>query len=180
MVESLTWFVALIDPVLIAPYRWPSDPILGWWVGTTLVCLWCTLLGELTMALAFRANRSHIKAVVREMGQRHDQSMNALKAGDRGAYKSINKLANEAFGKTFFLQVSMAAASLWPVPFALGWMQSRFAGIDFPLPAEIPGLGEGVGYPFIFIPLYVLTRIAFGKVKKYLVLPLILPGQKPP
>ncbi|MBW1797133.1 MAG: hypothetical protein JRJ21_01740 [Deltaproteobacteria bacterium] len=166
--DFFTWLMELVDAFLIAPYRWPQDPVLGWWLGTFILALWSTILGEITLAIAFRANRSHVKETTREMTEYHDRSMNALKAGDKGAYRAINKLANEAFGKTFFLQIAMASASLWPVACALGWMQTRFSNIRFPLPFDMPLLGETAGYPFIFIPLYILTRIIFGKVKKLL------------
>jgi hypothetical protein len=112
-----------------------------------------------------------MEAVSREMMERHHQSLNALKSGDKPAYKDINKLANEAYGKSFFLQLAMACASLWPVPFALAWMQTRFSGIAFPLPLSIPLVGKEVSYPFLFIPIYILLRIAFGKLRSHLHLP---------
>ena len=153
-----------IDTLLIAPYRWPKNPVIGWWVGTFILAIWAALLGKLTIALVFRVNRSHIKETVQEMSRRHSQSMNALKAGDRAAYKAINKLANEAFGRSFFLQVAMASASLWPLPLALAWLQMRFSSVDFPLPGNLPLIGNSVNYPFIFIPLYILARIILGKI----------------
>jgi hypothetical protein len=85
--------------------------------------------------------------------------MNALKAGDKKSYKAINQLANEAYGKTFFLQVAMGAATLWPIPLALGWLQLRFSEVRFPLPLDVSLLRNGVGYEFVFIPLYILVRI---------------------
>jgi hypothetical protein len=155
----------LIDGFLIAPYRWPENPAVGWWVGTFALAVWATLLGEATLALAHRVNRFRIKQVEEEMLKRHRQSIDALKAGDRTAYKSINKLANEAFGQTFFLRLAMACAALWPVACALGWLQMRFSGVRFKLPFALPLSGDSVSYPFVFIPLYVLVRILFGKIK---------------
>jgi len=163
--DFVSGFVEAIDYFLIAPYRWPGNPMIGWWAGTTILAVWAALLGKLTIALVFRVNRSHIKETVGEMAQRHSQSMNALKAGDRAAYKAINRLANEAFGKSFFLQVAMASASLWPIPCALAWLQIRFSSIRFPLLFDLPLIGDSVGYPFIFIPLYILARIILGKIK---------------
>lgn len=153
----------IVDLFLITPYRWPQNPIMGWWLGTVIVGIWCVVLGEMTLALAFRVNRFRVKAVSQELMEYHDSSMNALKAGDKQAYKAINRLANEAYGKSFFLQVSMACASLWPVALALGWMQTRFSGVDFPLPFVFPVIGDTVGYPFAFLPVYILIRILFGK-----------------
>ena len=154
--------VQTVDAILIAPYRWPGHPVSGWWIGTTVLAVWTVLLGRLTMALVFRVNRSYIQETAEEVSRRHNQSMNALRAGDRAAYKGINKLANEAFGKSFFLQVAMAAASLWPLPLALAWLQMRFAAVDFPLPITLPMVGNSVGYAFIFIPLYILMRIVLS------------------
>jgi hypothetical protein len=169
--DLIAWIVGRADLFLIAPYRWPGNPVAGWWLGTSMLAVWATVLGEITVALAFRANRSYVREVAREMSDRHDQSINALKAGDKDAYRAINKLANEAYGRTFFLQVAMGASSLWPVPFALAWLQTRFSGVDFFLPLKVPIIGDSVTYPFIFLPLYVLARIVFGKVKRLLLHP---------
>lgn len=161
---SFNIILGIVDLFLITPYRWPQDPFLGWWLGTLMVGIWCVILGEMTLALAYRVNRSRVKEVTRDLLEYHDRSMNALKAGDKPAFKAINRLANEAYGKTFFLQVSIACASLWPVALALGWMQTRFSGVDFPLPFVFPFIGDTVGYPFAFIPVYILVRILFRKI----------------
>jgi hypothetical protein len=165
LVSSL---VSSADQLLIAPYRWPEHSMAGWWLGTSLLAFWATLLGNATSAIVMRVNLRHLKEGLEETSLRHLQSMNALKAGDKASYKAINKLANEAYGKTFFLQMAMAAASLWPIPLALGWLQLRFSGVSFPIPLDLPFVGRSVGYAFIFIPLYILMRILVGKVKKSL------------
>ena len=152
-----------VDQILITPYRWPKNAMEGWWLGTTFLALWATLLGRATLALVMRLNRQHVKESLEETSLRHEQSMNALKAGDKESYKAINNLANEAYGKSFFLLVAMATASLWPIPLALGWLQLRFTEVRFPLPVEIPFIGDSVGYAFVFIPLYILVRILVGK-----------------
>ena len=162
--DIFSGLISGVDQFLIAPYRWLKNPMAGWWLGTWILALWSTLLGRLTMALVMRMNLSHVKEGLAETGLRHTQSMNALKAGDKKSYKAINKLANEAYGKTFFLQVAMAAASLWPIPLALGWLQLRFSEVRFPLPLDIPLMSNGVGYAFVFIPLYILVRILAAKL----------------
>jgi hypothetical protein len=164
--DFVTGLINSVDPFLIAPYRWPKNPMVGWWLGTAVLALWATLLGRLTMALVMRANLSHVKEGLAETSMRHTQSMNALKAGDKESYKAINQLANEAYGKTFFLQIAMAAATLWPIPLALGWLQLRFSDVRFPFPLDLPPVGNGVGYAFVFIPLYILVRILTAKVMK--------------
>ncbi|MCP4578783.1 MAG: hypothetical protein GY846_21100 [Deltaproteobacteria bacterium] len=166
--DFVTGLINGIDQFLIAPYRWPENPMAGWWLGTSILALWSTLLGRLTMALVMRVNLRHVQEGLAETSMRHTQSMNALKAGNKEAYKAINNLANEAYGKTFFLQVAMAAASLWPIPLALGWLQLRFSDVRFPLPMDIPLMSNGVGYAFVFIPLYILVRILVAKVVNWM------------
>ena len=109
----------MLDAFLIIPYRVPENPIIGWWIGTRILCVWSTILGEISLFMAFKANSLHIRKTEKEVIRRQNQSISALKAGDKKAYKAINSLANEAFGKTFFIQVAMACASLWPAAFAL-------------------------------------------------------------
>jgi hypothetical protein len=160
-----------VDSLLIAPYRWPGHPVIGWWLGTSILAIWTALLGRLTIALVFRVNRRYIEETVQEMDQRHHQSINALKSGDRSAYKGINKLANEAFGKSFFSLAALSMARLWPAPFALAWMQYRFLDVEFP----IPFTGYSVGYIAPFIVLYIVAyqivkqlkrRLPFFRLKK--------------
>jgi hypothetical protein len=155
-----------IDLFLITPFRWPDNPALGWWLGTFILALWATLLGELTLAVAYRANRSRVQQVGEEMMARHRQSLNALRSGDRQAYRAINRLANEAFGNAFFVQLALACASLWPAALALAWLEIRFADVPFPLPLKLPLLGDSVTYPFVFIPVYILVRVLAGKAKR--------------
>jgi hypothetical protein len=165
-VNALAWLWKAADTFLIAPYRWPENPLIGWWVGTTVLAVWAYALGELTLAFAYRVNRSRMREVEQEMESRHRQSINALRAGDKKAYKGINRLANEAFGHSFFLRLAMACAALWPVALALAWLQTRFSNVRFPLPFSVPRVGSHVGYVFVFIPLYILVRVLLGKAKK--------------
>ena len=162
--DIFSGLISGVDQFLIAPYRWLKNPMAGWWLGTTALALWATLLGRMTMALVMRVNLSHVKEGLAETSMRHTQSMNALKAGDKKSYKAINQLANEAYGKTFFLQVAMGAATLWPIPLALGWLELRFSEVRFPLLLDFSLLRNGVGYAFVFIPLYILVRILVANV----------------
>ncbi len=165
--EDLARLFNIVDLFLICPYRWPEDPVVGWWVGTIFLALWSIIAGELTSFIAFRVNRFHVRDVVRETAQLHNQSMSALRVGNKKAYRAINWLANEAYGRTIFLEFAMAASSLWPIPFALAWLQTRFSKVQFPLPFYVPLVGDRVSYPFVFIPLYILIRILFGKAKEH-------------
>ena len=53
---DLSWLLKAIDSLLIAPYRWWENPVVGWWVGTFVLCGWAVLLGEGTMRLVMRFN----------------------------------------------------------------------------------------------------------------------------
>lgn len=156
---------ALIDAVLIAPFRLTEIPIIGYFLGIFCLTLLCVMIGQWTLAVAFRFNRKWLNHDNQQMVRMHNLSLKALAVKDKAAYKACNKEANDAFGKYFFAQIGLSISSLWPVPFALGWMQTRFASVDFELPLHIPGIGDSVGYTFTFIPVYILVYILFGKIK---------------
>jgi hypothetical protein len=164
--EQIAWFLAKIDPVLIFPYRWFENPLLGWWVGTFILALWAGMLGELTLAAAYRINRRHVAKNLDQTTYYHLQSLKAKQAGDEKAYKGINKLANEEFGKSFFLFMAMGMASLWPAFFAAAWLNLRFGDIVFVLPKWAGGLELNFIAPFII--LYIVARMIFAKLKPHL------------
>ena len=154
-----------IDGFLISFYRIIEIPILGYYLGTALLSLICVVIGQMTYCWAYRRNHRFFSSDNREMVRMHNLSIRALGAKNKGAYKNCNKQANDAFGKYFFAQVAIGISSLWPVPFGLGWMQSRFADVDFALPMTLPGFGSSVGYLFTFFPIYVMVYMLFGKIK---------------
>jgi hypothetical protein len=154
-----------IDAFLIYFYRIVDQPLLGYFIGTGILCLLCVIIGEFTLSVAFRFNKKGIDQDSREMTKMQNLSLRALLAKDKRSYKAFNREANDAFGKFFFKQIALAAASLWPIPFALGWMQTRFMNIEFLLPCRFPVIGKTVGYSFTFIPMYILVYILFGKIK---------------
>ncbi len=157
-----------IDSFFIYFYRIPEIPILGYLLGSSVLALFCVLFGQMTLYTALKFNKKRVDHDNREMVRMHNLSVYALLAKDKKAYKACNKEANEAFGKYFFSQIAMSISSLWPVPFALGWMQTRFLDVEFTLPGHVPLLGDAVGYPASFIPLYILIYIFFGKLKHHL------------
>lgn len=157
-----------IDAVMISFFRLTDIPILGYYIGSALLCLICVVAGQLTLSFSFRLNRNFIDRDNRRMVRMHNLSVKALVNKDKNAYKNCNKEANDAFGKVFFSQIALSISSLWPVPFALGWMQIRFLDVAFPLPVPLPLVGDAVGFMFTFIPIYILVYIVFGKVKGYL------------
>jgi hypothetical protein len=161
----LQTFYLNIDAFLIYFYRIVEQPLLDYFIGTGILSLLCVIIGEFTLSVAFRFNKAFIDQDSREMTRMQNLSLRALLAKDKQSYKAFNREANEAFGKVFFKQIALAAASLWPIPFALGWMQTRFMNIEFLLPCRLPVVGETVGYSFTFIPMYILAHILFGKIK---------------
>jgi hypothetical protein len=157
-----------IDSFLISFFRLSDIPILGYYLGSTVLSIFCVVLGQATIAVAFLWNRRFIEQDNRSMVAMHNSSLKALAAKDKSSYKKCNRAANEAFGKVFFSQIALAASSLWPLPFAVGWMQTRFFNVNFPLPVALPYIGSDVGYLFTFLPIYILMFILFGKIKRRL------------
>jgi len=152
----------LIDPFLIGFFRLTGYSLVDFFTGVFCLCMGCAVLGELTISAAIRLNRSHLKALKHEVSQKETLSMQAYADGDRVSYKALNKAANDVWGRYFFTMAAYSAGILWPVPFALGWMQTRFQNVDFQLAFPLNLVfGDYVGYPFIFIPMYIFTRIIF-------------------
>ncbi len=154
--------MSLLDTVCIAPFQALMSlglPAFASFLGGIVaLCLLCTVVGELTMALAYFLNKEHWAKVHGDMVRQQNLSIKAILFRDKDSYKACNKMANEAFGLSFFSGVALFAASLWPAFFALDWMGTRFGGVEFILPV----LGKSVGYAFFFIPLYVGVRVVFG------------------
>lgn len=148
----------LIDPYLIWFYRITGHAAVDFVIGTIVLALIAMLIGELTLALAFWAVRRHIDKLTAEATRYQELSMSALMEGDRLSYKAANHLANEAFGRSFFMQIALSAAFLWPVFFALAWMQYRFAGVEFPLPFSHHSFGFVGVFILLFIPVYLVFR----------------------
>lgn len=156
-----------MDSFLIWFYRLTDIPILGYYLGTAVLCLICVVLGRLTLGISCKFNQKELEQYNRSMVRMHNLSLFALLARNKQAYKSCNKEANEAFGKVFFAQVALGSSSLWPVPFALAWMQSRFGQVSFELPLPLPLIGNSVGFMFTFFPIFVLVFMIFGRVYRW-------------
>lgn len=164
--DPVTWIATTIDPFLIAPYRWFSNPMIGWWVGTALIALWAVLLGELTLAVVYRVNRQEVTKTSDRTLYYHRQALQAKRCGDESAYRGINTLANDAFGKSFFLLIAMSMASLWPAFFAAAWLNARFGQIGFALPPWAGGIELSFLAPFVV--LYVGMRWLMSRLKPFL------------
>jgi len=158
----------MVDQFLIAPYRMFDNPATGFFFGTFVLCFWATLLGELTALGVGRVNRSYLRKLEQESIRWHNLSVKAIIHKDKASYKSCNKMANEAWGKFFFATLAQGGATLWPVPFALAWMASRFQAVEFELAFAIPYFPDKLGYPAVFLPMYILVRICFSRLKPWL------------
>jgi hypothetical protein len=154
-----------LDAFLIAPFRWPPGAHAGMWLGSAFLGFYCLLLGECTAAALYLLHHKYYDVDDGAMMRYHKVSMDALKAGNKDAYLAANTLAREHFGKSFFAGAALGLSSLWPVPFALGWMSLRFEGIVL---YTVPVLGHGAGHVFVLLTLYIALRLCFGRVKQFL------------
>ena len=94
-----------------------------------------------------RINRNYISVVTEEVARYQDLAGKAASSGTNAVYVACNDMANEAFGKSFFMQIAMSAASLWPVFFAVDWMRYRFDDIEF----QLLFTDNNVGFLCVFI-----------------------------
>ncbi|MEE4136995.1 MAG: hypothetical protein V2I32_13020 [Desulforhopalus sp.] len=163
--EILNTLYLYLDALLVAPFRLFSVPIAGFYFGTLVLCMWCILLGELTFRIANWANRAHMNKLRGQAVRMHNLSIKAISLKDKENYRSCNKQANEAFGKYFFNMITQGAAFLWPVPFALAWMGTRFTGVEFELPFPLPIIGDTMGFAVVPVNMYILCRIFWGKLR---------------
>ena len=154
----------ILDPILILFYRLTGHPLVDYYLGTFLLALLTVLVGELTISIVFRINKAHLDKLNARVEKMKRLSEEALNLGDEKAYRAINKEGNDEFGHLFFNKFGLSAASLWPIFFALAWMQERFAEIALP----IPWIGWEINYFFFFLLCYILARIFFGRIKRHL------------
>jgi len=151
----------LIDPYLIWSYRLTGYAFVDFLIGTFVLAWIALVIGEFTIAGVYLLLKDRIDATSHDARRYQDLSADAMAAGDNKAYHAANKLANDAFGLSFFQQFGLSAAFLWPVFFVLAWMQTRFAEVGFPFLS----LDYTVGYPCIFIPLYIASYMVFKRIK---------------
>jgi len=151
----------LFDPYLIWFYRLTGDSFVNFLLGTFVLAWIALLMGEVTISAVFLIARKRIDVVTSESRRYQDLSAEALAAGNQEAYRAANKLANDAFGKSFFMQIALSGAFLWPIFFALDWMQTRFSEVEF----ELLFLNQTVGPICVFVALYAAAYILFKKIK---------------
>jgi hypothetical protein len=152
-----------LDPYLIQCFRLTDLAAVNFCIGTAALAILALLLGKLSVALVLAAGRNYSLRQTGEAQKYQELSIQALQAGNRSAYEAANKLANEFFGKSFYLGVAQSAALFWPIGLVLAWMQYRFLGVAFPIPV----IGWSMGYIGIFIPLYIAAWWLFKFVKRF-------------
>ncbi|KPJ77566.1 MAG: hypothetical protein AMJ54_07590 [Deltaproteobacteria bacterium SG8_13] len=157
------------DAFLILFYRITGASLIDYFIGTMVLAFLCVIVGELSVSLAIRFNQTYLDSMSREMKEKERLSMEAYRVGNKDQYKYLNKQATDVWGKHFFTMVAYSAGILWPIPFALGWMQTRFQDVTFDVvfPLNLVFV-DGVGYTFTFIPLYILCRIFFKYMRPWL------------
>ena len=157
------------DSILIAFYRITGYSLVDYFIGTMVLAFICVVVGELSVSLAIRFNKSYLDSMSREMKEKERLAFEAYAAGDKDGYKALNKEATDVWGKHFFTMAAYSAGIFWPIPIALGWMQTRFAGVEFDLAFPLSLIfGKSVGYIFTFIPLYIICRIFFKYMRPHL------------
>ncbi|MBW1615122.1 MAG: hypothetical protein JRJ49_01045 [Deltaproteobacteria bacterium] len=129
----------------------------------------CAIIGDIIFFTGKKINGKYIKKMTTEMNQKEKLSFRAYQEGDKAGYKALNKEATEAWGKNFFTMAAYSAGMLAPIPFALGWMDTRFSEVKFLLAYPFSLIfGDAVGYTFTFIPIYILSRIIFKYIRLYI------------
>ncbi len=154
-------FYMLIDPYLIFFYRITGNAFLDFLIGTFVLAFMALIIGEFTISWAFLLSRKYIDKITSEMTRYQNLSEDALAVGDQKAYTASNKLANDAFGRSFFMQIALSAAFLWPIFFALDWMGQRFSEVEF----NVAFTHFSVGYICVFIILYAAAYMMFKRIK---------------
>jgi hypothetical protein len=154
----------LLDPYVSRLYGLTGVDAIDGLMGTFLLAMVVVIIGELTLSLVFRANRKHLDRLNSDLARFSELSQEALRRGDERSYKALNKQANDAYGHVFFNKFGLSAAALWPIFFALDWMQPHFSESGVPLPFT----SAGVNYVVVFLICYVLARLVFGRFKRHL------------
>ncbi len=158
----------VLDSWLIAPFRWPASPLVGFFLGSLLLAMQSIAVGHFCLLGMRRVQRPLRLKHETEAAKRSDLALAALRVQDKGAYLAQNTLAKDAYGHSMALAVGLMTASLWPAVAALAWMDLRFRGVPLELPFDLPGVGSTVYYPFFFIPLYIVLRLGWGRIWRIL------------
>ncbi|MDA8133927.1 MAG: hypothetical protein M0T82_04840 [Desulfobacteraceae bacterium] len=166
--NSFSTLILFLDPFFITPFRMVSSPALGYLLGTALLAFLCFILGDISAKGVKFLNRKHLGKIQEDMDRHHHLSEKALMMGDKESYKAVNRQALDAFGHSFSLGGAVFCVSIWPLPFALAWMDSRFAHAPLELPFSLPFLGSNIHYFASFILIYIAVRITVSALTRRL------------
>lgn len=123
-----------LDALLLAPFFLPEDPLMGYWLGCSLLAAVCVAAGFATSSLLRKMNQRYLATSSENALRRQSEALAARRIGDEEAYQAANSLANEAFGRWFFHSATIGIAGLWPAFLAAGWLSTRFDHVVFSLP----------------------------------------------
>jgi hypothetical protein len=154
-------FFLFLDPYLIWFFRITGYSFVDFLLGTFVLAFITLVIGEFCISIVFLLSRKNIAKVSDEVVRYQNLSVDAAAVGDKTAYHAANKLANDAFGRTFFMQIAFSAAFLWPIFFSLTWMGYRFSDVEF----RLLFTDYTVGYACVFIPLFIASYLIFKRLK---------------
>ena len=157
--NGLRDLLLVLDPWLIQPFRWLDAPMPAFLLGIFALSLVCVFLGDIASLGVLRLNRKVFGGYIKDMVHHHELSITAAKTGSKENFKAVNRQAHDAFGKYFFSQAAVFTSSIWPVPFALAWLDIRFQGVLIKLPL----VDFEANYVFFFLPLYILARFLYSR-----------------
>jgi len=160
--DYLTPFLLNADPWFIWPYRLPESSAAGYLFGTFILVIQCLLLGDMSATAVSYLNRRYLRRFQQEMESHHELSEAALRQGDKASFKAVNRQALDAFGHSFSLGAAIFSVSIWPLPFALAWLEFRFAEAPLELPWTLPLIGNEIPYLTSFVLLYIGCRICYS------------------
>jgi hypothetical protein len=129
------------------------------------LALACTLVGEASMWLAGKVVGREVQARADKVRRYQEISLKALEEKDKKSFQAADKVAKEAYEKSFVLGLCLGIGSIWPCFFALAWLQHRF-GYAHTLP--LPLVGWKMGYFGVFVLSYLIVRVAYGLIKSRL------------
>lgn len=158
---------SFMDFVLMPVYRFPDNPVAGFFLGTCVLSGICLILEKFSVSFAIHINKDKINVNSDEIRHYQDISIRALRAGNKDVFRACNRISHDAFGKLFFSRACLSAAALWPVGLALGWLQYRFADVNFAQAAPVSGADYLLGYITIFALCSVIVRIILHTVKVF-------------
>jgi hypothetical protein len=153
-----------INQLLTSLFSLTGIPLVDRLAVTFVLALLTVVVGEFTISMGYRINRKYLRKLTTRWETLQRLSQQALDAGDKASYRALNKEGNDVHGRLFFQKVALSAASLWPIFFALAWLQEHQPQAETP----IPGTPYGMNYVVLFLICYILARVLFGRIKRRL------------